>query len=98
MSLGLGSVIATAFEAAPWLGTIGRHKGLVFTAVGALLLVNYWLTIIRPRQMNCEPGEACHIDSQTIRLNRVLFWVSVTIYAGAVAFTYAALWWVRMQS
>ena len=31
-------------------------------------------------------------------VNRVLFWVSVVIYAGAVTFTYAALWWVRTQS
>ena len=41
VSLGLGSVIATAFEAAPWLGTIGRHKGLaVFACACALLLAS----------------------------------------------------------
>ena len=44
------------------------------------------------------PGEVCHIDSPAMRVNRVLFWVSVVIYAGAVTLTYAALWWVRMQS
>jgi hypothetical protein len=48
--------------------------------------------------MNCAPGEICYIDSPAMRINRGLFWVSVVIYAGAVTFTYAALWWVRMQS
>jgi hypothetical protein len=77
---------------------IGRHKTAVFVSVGVLLMLNYWLAILRPRHVNCAPGETCHIDSPTVRVNRALFWVSVTIYAGAVAFTYAALWWVRMQS
>lgn len=98
MSLGLGSVIASAFEVAPWLAEIGRFKTSVFVTVGALLAVNYWLAVVRPRQMNCAPGDVCYIDSPAMRLNRLLFWLSVVIYAGAVTFTYAALWWVRMQS
>jgi hypothetical protein len=98
VSLGLGSVIASAFEVAPWLREIGRHKTAVFVAVGALLAVNYWLVVVRPRQMHCAPGDVCHVDSPAMRVNRVLFWVSVVIYAGAVTFTYAALWWVRVQS
>ena len=77
---------------------IGRYKTTVFVTVGALLIVNYWLAVVRPRQMNCAPGDVCHVDSPAMRLNRVLFWLSVVIYAGAVTFTYAALWWVRMQS
>lgn len=77
---------------------IGRHKTVVFLTVGALLAVNYWLAVVRPQRVNCAPGEVCHIDSPAMRLNRMLFWLSVVIYAGAVTFTYAALWWVRMQS
>ena len=77
---------------------IGRHKTAVFVAVGALLAVNYWLAVVRPRQMHCAPGDVCHVDSPAMRVNRALFWVSVVIYAGAVTFTYAAIWWVRMQS
>ena len=98
MSLGLGSVIGSAFEAAPWLMQFGRHKTAIFGTVGALLCLNYWLAVVRPRLMNCAPDELCHIDSPAMRANRVLFWISVAIYAGAVSFTYAALWWVRMQS
>jgi hypothetical protein len=97
VSLGLGSVIGSAFEAAPWLMQVGRHKTAVFISVGALLVLNYWLAVLRPRRVNCAPGEVCHIDSPTMRVNRALFWVSVVIYAGAVTFTYVALWWVRRQ-
>ena len=78
--------------------TIGRHKTAVFTAVGVMLAVNYWLAIVRPRRLDCAPGEVCHIDSPAMRLNRILFWTSVVIWAGAVTFTYVALWWVRLQS
>lgn len=98
VSLGLGSVIASALEVAPWLSTISRYKGPVFAGVGALLLFNYWLAVVRPRRMNCAPGDVCHIDSPAMRFNRKLFWFSVVIYASAVTLTYAALWWVRSQS
>jgi hypothetical protein len=84
-------------ETAPWLMTIGHHKGEVFLAVGALLAFNYWLAIVRPRRMNCAPGDVCHVDSPAMRFNRVMFWTSVVILASAVVFTYAALWWVRRQ-
>jgi hypothetical protein len=98
VSLGLGSVIATTLDAAPWLIVIGRHKETVFIATGLLLAMNYWMAIVRPRRMNCAPGDACHIDSRPMRVNRMVFWTSVVIYVGAVTFTYAALWWVRGQS
>ena len=98
MSLGLGSVIASTIEVAPWLTVIGRHKGTVFLSVGALLAFNYWLAVVRPRRMDCAPGDICHVDSPAMRVSRVMFWISVVIYVSAVAFTYAALWWVRSQS
>jgi hypothetical protein len=77
---------------------VGRHKNAVFAAVGLMLAVNYWLAIVRPRQMDCAPGEVCHVDSPAMRANRIMFWTSVVIWAGAVTFTYMALWWVRLQS
>ena len=77
---------------------IGRHKGAVFLGVGGLLALNYWLAVVRPARLNCAPGEACFVDSPAMRLNRLLYWASVAIYAGAVIYYYAALLWVRMQS
>jgi len=90
--------MATAFETAPWLMVIGRHKASVFIAVGVMLAVNYRIAIVRPRRMNCAPGEVCHVDSRPMRVTRVVFWTSVLIYAAAVSFTYAASWWLRVQS
>jgi hypothetical protein len=97
VSLGLGSVIASAIQTAPWLIAIGRYKAAVFVAVGILLALNYRLAIVRPRRLNCAPGEMCHLDSPAMRISRVMFWASVAIWVGAVAVTYAALWWVRLQ-
>ena len=77
---------------------IGQHKNIVFPMVGVLLVFNYWIAVVRPKQNQCLLGEVCHIDSRAMRFSRKLFWLSVTIYVIAVTATYAALWWVRMQS
>jgi len=97
VSLGLGSVIASTVEAAPWVAVISRHKNIVFPSVAALLAFNYWFSIVRPRQMNCAPGDVCQIDSPAMRWNRRLFWLSVAIFVVAVVITYSMLIWVSFQ-
>lgn len=97
MSLGLGSVIASTLEVAPWLMVIGRHKDVVFPIVGALLVFNYWIAIARPTRLNCAPGEVCHVDSPAMRINRAMFWTSVAIYVAALVLTYGSLWWLSAQ-
>jgi hypothetical protein len=82
----------------PWLIVVSRHKGFVFLIVAAFLSLNYWIAIVRPRRMNCLPGELCHVDSPAMRINRLIFWSSVVVYAGAVTVTYAAVWWLQPQS
>jgi hypothetical protein len=77
---------------------VGRHKTAVFAIVGLMLAANYWLAIVRPQRMHCAPGDVCHVDSPAMRASRIMFWSSVAIWVGAVTFTYAALWWVRLQS
>ena len=89
MSLGLGSVIASALSAAPWIASVGRHKTGVFLTVAALLAFNYWIAIGRPRRQACPPGEVCHTDSPAMRLNRWLYWVSVVIYLIAIISLFA---------
>ena len=91
-------MVATTLETAPWLMVIGRHTGAVFLGVGGLLVLNYWLAVVRPARVNCAPGEACFVDSPAMRLNRRLYFLSVAIHVGAVIFYYGALLWVRMQS
>jgi hypothetical protein len=67
----------------------------VFTLSGALLALNYWLVVVRPKR--CAPGEVCHIDSPLMRFNRVVFLVSGGVYACAVVLTYvSALYLERM--
>ena len=94
MSLGLGSVVASTLEVAPWLITVGRQKAIIFPAVGVLLAFNYWLAIVRPKRLACPPGDVCHVDSPTSRFNRAMFWTSLAIYVMAVTLTYGAEWWL----
>ena len=89
MTLGLGSVISSVVEVAPWFPLIGRHKGLLFGASGLLLALNYWLVVVRPRA--CEPGTLCHMDTPFMRFNRRLYWVSLAMYVVAAAVTYGGL-------
>jgi len=89
VTLGLGSVIASVVELAPWFARIGRYKLLLFGGSGALLALNYWLVVVRPQR--CAPGELCHVDSPFMRFNRRLYWLSLAIYVAAVAITYGAL-------
>ena len=89
MTLGLGSVIASIIEVAPWFATIGRYKTLLFGVSAVLLALNYWLVVVRPR--TCEPGELCHVDTPFMRFNRRLYWMSVAIFVVAVAVTYGGL-------
>ena len=88
VTLGLGSVIASAVSAAPWLAVISRQKNLMFSVAAALLALNYWLVVVRPRR--CAPGELCHVDSPLMRWNRRVWWVSISVYVVALALTYGS--------
>ena len=89
MTLGLGSVIASAVSAAPWLAWFSRHKGAVFGAAGALMALNYYLLVVRARR--CAPGDVCHVDSPLTRWNRRVYFVSLGVYVTALVLTYGAL-------
>ena len=89
MTLGLGSVIASAVSVAPWLAVVSRNTGVVFGAAGLLMALNYWLVVIRPRR--CAPGEICHVDSPLMRWNRRLYWASAIIFVAALVLTYGSL-------
>ena len=68
---------------------IGRHRYAVFALSGGLLIVSYWLVVVRPR--SCAPGEVCHVDSPMMRINRRVFWVSAALYAIALVVTFGSL-------
>jgi hypothetical protein len=62
---------------------------VVFGAAGLLMVLNYWLVVIRPRY--CAPGEICHMDSPLMRWNRRLYWTSAVIFVSALVLTYGSL-------
>ena len=89
MTLGLGSVIASAGSAAPWLAVVSRHKEGVFGIAALLMVLNYWLVVVRPRR--CAPGEICHVDSPLMRWNRRIYWISAVVFVIALVLTYGSL-------
>ena len=74
----------------PWLALVSRHKNLVFAVSAAMLALNYWLVVLRPRR--CAPGEICHVDSPAMRWNRRVFWFSAIVYVIAAVMTFGSLW------
>ena len=97
VSLGLGSVIASTVASLPWLIVVSRHRGWVYFGAGVLLALDYWLIVVRPRRMNCAPGDVCFVDSPAMRFSRFAFWTAVLIYVFAVSLGYGALLWLRLQ-
>jgi len=81
--------MAALIEAAPWIVVLERHRAVLFGASGALLALNYWMVLVRPRQ--CAPGEVCHIDSPFMRFNRRLYWLSLALFAAALVVTYGSV-------
>jgi hypothetical protein len=69
----------------------------VYLGAGVLLALDYRFVVVRPKRMNCAPGEACHFDSAAMRFSRYAFWTAVAIYVCAVSLGYGALWWLRLQ-
>jgi hypothetical protein len=76
-------------SAAPLVAEVSRHKSVVFIASGAMMALNYWLVVVRPRR--CAPGDVCHVDSPLMRWSRRIYWVSVFLYGSALLLTYAAV-------
>jgi hypothetical protein len=68
---------------------LSRHKGVVFGIAGLLMLLNYWLVVVRPRR--CAPGEICHVDSPLMRWNRRIYWISAVVLIVALVLTYGSL-------
>jgi hypothetical protein len=81
--------MASLIETAPWIVALERHRLALFSVSGGLLALNYWMVVVRPRR--CAPGELCHIDSPFMRFNRQLYWMSLALFAVALAVTYGSV-------
>ena len=89
VTLGLGSVMASLIESAPWIVSLERHRPVLFSVSGGILLLNYWVVVVRPRR--CAPGQPCHIDTPFMRLNRRLYRISLALFTLALVVTYGTL-------
>ena len=69
MSLGLGSVVASTLEVAPWLMAVGAQKSLIFPAVGVLLAFNYWLAVVRPKKTELRRPVICATSTGPCRVS-----------------------------
>ena len=85
--------MASVIGVAPWAVVLGRYKAALFSVSALLLLLNYWLVVVRPRR--CAPGELCHIDTPFMRFNRRLYWTSAAIFVGAFVIAYGAEWLIQ---
>lgn len=88
--------MASLIETAPWIVVLERNRPLLFTVSGALLALNYWLVVVRPRR--CAPGELCHVDNPFMRFNRRLYWISLALFGVALVVTYGSLLVLRWIS
>jgi len=81
VSLGLGSALGVlaASPAFVVIRPVLEHKGMVFAAVGMLLAMNAWMIYWWLPRRACPPGTVCVLPP--MRGARVLFWVSVAIFA-----------------
>jgi hypothetical protein len=81
--------MASLIETAPWIVALERNRPVLFSVSGAVLALNYWMIVVRPRE--CAPGELCHIDSPFMRFNRRLYWISLALFIVALVAAYGSL-------
>ena len=80
--------MASVIDAAPWFVGLQRYKPAMFGVSGAVLALNYWLVVVRPRA--CAPGELCHMDTRFMRFNRQLYWTSLALFIASLVLTYGS--------
>ncbi len=84
-----GSAVAFLVSAFPFLITLSRYKLYFFVFAGAMLLLA-GVVIFRPKsRVACSvAGEGCEVAS---RFSRIIFMVSVLIYAVGFFFAYLSV-------
>jgi len=88
--LGLGTTVAAAVSAAPWLVVLSKHKVWVFLLAGALIAgsrVYAWRLSLR----RTPAGVSC--PTRLGQVTRTVWWISASLYGSAffVAFVLGPL-------
>lgn len=94
VSLGFGAGVAYLTNAFPWIVVFGQHKVWTFSIVGAYLLLTAWM-IYRPGRTCPTDPELARLCQQADRLNRVVLWVAIGVYA--LGFFAAYIWYPLQQ-
>ena len=82
--LGMGTAVASALSAAPWLVSLSRHKIWTFTIAGVLIATSFVMTYIVPPRLRV--ADTCDANDPTTcgevsRISRVVLWGSALIWA-----------------
>lgn len=93
VSLGLGAGVAYMTSSFPWLVVLSHYKLWTFLISGAYLLVTGWL-IYRPGRSCPTDPELARLCLKADRLNRVVLWIAMGVYA--LGF-FAAYLWLPLQ-
>ena len=81
--LGMGTAVASALSAAPWLVSLSRHKIWTFSIAGVLISASFVMTyIVAPR---LRVADTCDANDPTTcgevsRMSRVVLWGSTLIW------------------
>ena len=90
ISLGLGATLASINTQTNFLVDLAKYKTLLFTIAALLLLVN-GLLLYRNKTKSCpinkQLAKACQ---ETRSWSKIIFWISVIIYAIGFFFAYLA--------
>jgi len=89
ISLGFGAGVAYLTHTFPWLVEVSRHKVWIFSVAAAYLALTGWM-IYRPGRACPTDPELARLCQKADRLNRVVLWVGVGVYA--IGFFMAYLW------
>lgn len=89
VSLGFGASVAYLTHSFPWLVALSRHKVWIFAGAAIYLALTGWL-IYRPGRSCPTDPELARLCQRADRLNRIVLWVAVAVYA--LGFFMAYLW------
>lgn len=89
VSLGFGAGVAYLTHSMPWLVNLSRHKIWIFSIAASYLALTGWM-IYRPGRACPTDPELARLCQKADRLNRILLWVAVAVYA--IGFFMAYVW------
>jgi len=90
VAIGAGAAVASLVSTVPWLVRLSRYKEWLFAVAGLLIGLNFFLVYRPDGKIACATGagKACE---QASRWNKVVLWISASIFAVGLFMAYAAL-------